>query len=650
MERRPTLPVTEILAAERHERSWESAPVPGRWGHPSVADRGRGLGDLGMAGLNIGAPARLQRGGRALPPASASTPLGGGSGELPRTYSGCSTRADYRRLLELNTQDSDEDVLFRQEMNYPERGAGGFSGLLRAGAGESRGSPPVQQLDVSEYMTASEAGSERGRRRHRGYQGDRPSVGREDIGRSFDQQDREPAGCREEDPDPPADAGHQSGSGCPWADAVAGGPPLPPRHSASVPLPPRGPSAAPPPRRGESMQQPRWDRCDSPQRGYGGSLPRRPQADHWAGQAAPPVMGLGLEAIQGMTNAINAIANQVNRNSGRSGRNAGWPYFDGTFRDYPAFKRKFESFQTTYHRGTPTRELFQQFHEMCLPEKLSAKIKSANTMVNAWVRLEAWFGDKALFIKDLMQDIKSVTPIKEGDDERMMDYYVTLQAHIEEVRSAGALDMLLIPANVELMVLPLTTWEKRIWREAQGRLPAEDRSWYMDVFVNERLRYAINMVATSERHVLPKASQFHRSQRSQSSEGRGGRYSRPGSFGRNAKVMELCQLCYRHLRGRECWSKDKVPNCGVDGCQAAHHHLLHGALMEGRVMVMQGTGAREAKVFLCREDVRKPSARPLRLGRYGHFGDSCCRRDGGAGEKETGVCGHSRAGRPLHYG
>ncbi len=32
-----------------------------------------------------------------------------------------------------------------------------------------------------------------------------------------------------------------------------------------------------------------------------------------------------------------AIANQVIRNSGRSGRNAGWPYFDGTFRDYLAF-------------------------------------------------------------------------------------------------------------------------------------------------------------------------------------------------------------------------------------------------------------------------------------------------------------------------
>jgi hypothetical protein len=51
----------------------------------------------------------------------------------------------------------------RQEMRYPERGAGGFSGLRRAGAGKSRASLPVQQLDVSEYLTASEVGSEGGR-------------------------------------------------------------------------------------------------------------------------------------------------------------------------------------------------------------------------------------------------------------------------------------------------------------------------------------------------------------------------------------------------------------------------------------------------------------------------------------------------------
>jgi hypothetical protein len=58
--------------------------------------------------------------------------------------------------------------------------------------------------------------------------------------------------------------------------------------------------------------------------------------------------------MQGMTNAMNAIANQVIRNSGRSTRNAGWPYFDGTLRDHPAFKRKFTSFRANYHLDTPS--------------------------------------------------------------------------------------------------------------------------------------------------------------------------------------------------------------------------------------------------------------------------------------------------------
>ncbi len=44
----------------------------------------------------------------------------------------------------------------------------------------------MQQLDESEYATASDAGSERGRRRHRGYQDERLSAGHEDAGRSLD--------------------------------------------------------------------------------------------------------------------------------------------------------------------------------------------------------------------------------------------------------------------------------------------------------------------------------------------------------------------------------------------------------------------------------------------------------------------------------
>jgi hypothetical protein len=59
--------------------------------------------------------------------------------------------------------------------------------------------------------------------------------------------------------------------------------------------------------------------------------------------------------------------------------------------------------------------------------------------------------------------------------------------------------------------------------------------------VEDQLAYATNMVATSERHVLPKPIPLHRSQRSPSSEGRGGRYGRGNSKGRDARVMTLTE-------------------------------------------------------------------------------------------------------------
>ncbi len=43
------------------------------------------------------------------------------------------------------------------------------------------------------------------------------------------------------------------------------------------------------------------------------------------------------------------------------------------------------------------------------------------------------------FIKDLMQEIRGFSMIKEAEDERLMDYYVLLQSHIEEANKAGLL-------------------------------------------------------------------------------------------------------------------------------------------------------------------------------------------------------------------
>jgi len=97
--------------------------------------------------------------------------------------------------------------------------------------------------------------------------------------------------------------------------------------------------------------------------------------------------------------------------------------------------------------------------------------------------------------------------------------------------------MLLIPAIVEEMVRPLPTWEKRVWGERQGQIHAIDRALGFGGFVEDRLEYATNMIATSERLVIPKLIPLHRPPRSPSSESRGGRYDRGCSGGWNTRVM-----------------------------------------------------------------------------------------------------------------
>jgi hypothetical protein len=81
---------------------------------------------------------------------------------LSSTFLGSSAWVNYQRLLEMNTQDSNEDVLFRQEMRYPERGAGGFSNIRGAEGEERRASPPVQPPEEQRRPLGSKLAPEQG--------------------------------------------------------------------------------------------------------------------------------------------------------------------------------------------------------------------------------------------------------------------------------------------------------------------------------------------------------------------------------------------------------------------------------------------------------------------------------------------------------
>jgi len=58
-----------------------------------------------------------------------------------------------------------------------------------------------------------------------------------------------------------------------------------------------------------------------------------------------------------------------------SDKNGGWPRFNGTYKDYPAFRRKWNSYEKHHHQVTPQMELVQMFRENCISKELAYRIR-----------------------------------------------------------------------------------------------------------------------------------------------------------------------------------------------------------------------------------------------------------------------------------
>jgi hypothetical protein len=74
--------------------------------------------------------------------------------------------------------------------------------------------------------------------------------------------------------------------------------------------------------------------------------------------------------LQGVVDCLTSISNQMLRLSDRSGKNGGWPWFDGTHRGYPAFKRKWQDYEKNHLSLTPQQDLMRLFRENCMIRRL----------------------------------------------------------------------------------------------------------------------------------------------------------------------------------------------------------------------------------------------------------------------------------------
>jgi hypothetical protein len=77
---------------------------------------------------------------------------------------------------------------------------------------------------------------------------------------------------------------------------------------------------------------------------------------------------------EGTINVPRSMHAKLMTLQGRTGKNSGYPYFDGTLKEYPKFGRRWHTFQDLYHKATPQRELVNLFRENCM-EKTDCVVK-----------------------------------------------------------------------------------------------------------------------------------------------------------------------------------------------------------------------------------------------------------------------------------
>jgi hypothetical protein len=115
--------------------SQDSCEPPGRnQENNDISAAGPRAGGTRPRGLTVRISEQQER-ERPVQPEGANTPLEEVRPTMLDSLAASSVHLDYRRQLEMDTQDSVEDFFFRRSRRYPSRGAGGFSS---AGRGAER--------------------------------------------------------------------------------------------------------------------------------------------------------------------------------------------------------------------------------------------------------------------------------------------------------------------------------------------------------------------------------------------------------------------------------------------------------------------------------------------------------------------------------
>jgi hypothetical protein len=208
--------------------------------------------------------------------------------------------------------------------------------------------------------------------------------------------------------------------------------------------------------------------------------------------------------LQGVVNCLTSISNQMLRMSGKAGKNGGWPWFDGTYREYPAFKRKWQDYEKNHLSLIAQQERVHLLREKCMSKEIGNYIKMKGSMPEAWERLDMLYDDPLIFTRELVREVLRYSKIQDPEYEKLFNYYCTVEQVIKEADKAGVKKTFFFFSNIDEMTCPLPPREAELWRAAKARTQPENLGQIFVDFVRERVEWSANQ-SQGMRKKLPKS-------------------------------------------------------------------------------------------------------------------------------------------------
>jgi hypothetical protein len=103
-----------------------------------------------------------------------------------------------------------------------------------------------------------------------------------------------------------------------------------------------------------------------------------------------PDLDAQKDIIKEIGNTLTVAQDVLTTMNSKLEKNDGFPQFEGTYLDYPGFKRGWLDFQETYHAATLDSVLVDLFCHNCLEKELADVIRGM-TMAVYWEKLDTFY-------------------------------------------------------------------------------------------------------------------------------------------------------------------------------------------------------------------------------------------------------------------